>query len=193
MNTQPVIGILGGSFNPVHAGHLMVADFIAQTASLDAVWLSLSPANPLKATSINISDEDRMNMLTIAVDGHPRLKAINDELSLPRPSYTLTLLNHLSEKYPEHQFKLIIGSDNWLIFDRWRNHDAILQQYGVIIYPRPGYEIARPVDPRAMLIEAPCIEISSSFIRESISLGLDMRAFLPQGVNSYISQHHLYL
>lgn len=188
-----VVGVMGGSYDPVHIGHMMVASFIAQSGAVDEVWMSMSPASPLKDGRHPASDTDRMTMLQLAVEGAIGLRAIDTELSLPRPSYTVTLLDTLAVKYPHKQFKLIIGSDNWLVFDRWYAHDEIISRYGVIIYPRPGY----PVNPQSLpqgvsLIEAPNIEISSTFIRQEIRQGKDMNFFLPAGVFKYITQHKLY-
>lgn len=187
------IGIMGGSFNPVHTGHLMVANYLRQVAGLDDVWLSLSPANPLKPDAHPVDDARRFEMLSMALEGSTGLRAIDTELNLPRPSYTLQLLDTLSTQYPRYKFKLIIGSDNWLIFDRWRDTGKILDNYGVIIYPRPGYDISDPADPRARLVKAPTVDISSTFIRDSIARGIDMNYFLPQSVYNYIKQHNLYI
>ncbi len=186
------IGILGGSFNPVHIGHLMVASYIRQLAALDEVWLSLSPENPLKEEGAHASDSDRMAMLRIAIEPGHGLAATDLELALPRPSYTIDFLHHIAIRFPDCRFKLIIGSDNWLIFDRWKEHQAILDEFGVIVYPRPGYPLDEITDPRAKLVEAPGIDISSTLIRQSIRDGLDMNFFLPHGVYSYILKHNLY-
>lgn len=186
------IGILGGSFNPVHAGHLMVASYVRQAAGLDEVWLSLSPANPLKSDARPASDADRMAMLRLAVTEGHGLSCTDIELTLPRPSYTLDFLDHLARRFPDCRFRLIIGSDNWLIFDRWRSPEDILSKYGVIVYPRPGYPLEAIDDPRALLVNAPGIDISSTMIREAIGGGMDMNFFLPPGVYSYIVTHNLY-
>ncbi len=193
MTPRRKIGILGGSYNPVHAGHLMVASYVAQTAGLDEVWLSLSPANPLKASSHPASDDDRLAMLRLAVGDAPRLKVCDEELRLPRPSYTLQLLEHLASIYPDCDFTLIIGSDNWLLFDRWRDPEVILQRYGVIVYPRPGYPMPALIPDRVTVVEAPTVDLSSTLIRDAISDGLDMNFFLPAGVYSYIKEHNLYI
>lgn len=187
------IGILGGSFNPIHIGHLMVADYIRQVAGLDSVWLSLSPANPLKESVVQASDSDRLAMLRLALDGESNLKAVDYELQLPRPSYTIGYLRHLSSRFPDCRFRLIIGSDNWLIFDRWKESEAILNEFRLIVYPRPGFEVSVIDDPRARLINAPGIDISSTFIRNAIQHGFDMNFFLPRGVYSYIKTNNLYL
>lgn len=186
------IGILGGSFNPVHAGHLMVASYVCQIARLDEVWLSLSPANPLKTGLAGASDSDRLNMLRIAVDGSESLKVCDAELSLPRPSYTLTLLDLLTEQYPDCSFRLIIGSDNWLLFDKWRDPDVIREKYGIIVYPRPGYEVEGELPENVEMVDSPTVNLSSTFVREAINRGIDMNFFLPQGVYIYIKEHKLY-
>ena len=187
------IGILGGSFNPVHAGHLMVASYVRQVARLDEVWLSLSPANPLKTDVRPASDADRLAMLRLAVQPGHGLSVTDLELSLPRPSYTIDFLNELASRWPDCRFHLIIGSDNWLIFNKWRDPEEILDRFGVIVYPRPGYPVERIDDARAMLVDSPGIDLSSTQVREAIARGLDMNFFLPAGVYSYIKEHNLYV
>lgn len=185
--------MMGGSFNPVHIGHLMVASYIAQTAGLDGVLLSMSPANPLKEGTHPVDDAHRLAMLRIAVGNDPRLEVTDIELALPRPSYTLTLLDELSRRNPDTDFVLIIGSDNWQVFDRWRAHEEIIARYGVIVYPRPGYDVVIGDDnPGVRLVDAPTVNLSSTFVRESIAAGLDMNFFLPAGVFDYIKKNELY-
>lgn len=184
---------MGGSFNPVHIGHMMVASYIAQTAQLDEVWLSLSPANPLKQRDDSTTDAQRLDMLRIAVAGTTGIDVTDTELTLPHPSYTLPLLDTLAQRHPDTDFRLIIGSDNWLVFDKWRDPERILADYGVIIYPRPGYDITLPLPPRAQLVNAPTVDMSSTFVRQAIKNGLDMNYFLPAGVYKYIQEHNLYL
>lgn len=188
------IGILGGSFNPVHCGHLMVASYVRRAAGLDEVWLSLSPANPLKQGLQQESDTRRMEMLRLAVAPGHGLGCTDLETTLPRPSYTVDFLDRLSTFYPDCRFTLIIGSDNWLVFDRWKASQEILDRYGVIIYPRPSYPIAdiASLDRRARFVDAPGIDISSTMIRDSIHRGMDMNYFLPAGVYDYIETHNLY-
>lgn len=188
------IGILGGSFNPVHIGHIILADYIVQFTDITQVWLMLSPLNPLKANSDElIPDIHRLEMLRIATDGNFRLKPCDIELSMPQPSYSINSLNLLQELHPDKQFSLIIGSDNWLAFDRWRSHHEIQQKFNPIIYPRPGYEIGtESLPPNVTLVNAPTLDISSTFIRKAITAGKDMQNFLPQGVAEYINQNGLY-
>lgn len=188
------IGILGGSFNPVHIGHLMLASYLTQFTNLDAVWLTLSPLNPLKASSSELlPDIQRLKMLEIAVKGTERIGLCDIELSMPRPSYTVDTLSLLSRRYPGRRFKLIIGSDNWRIFEQWRDYETILRDYGVIVYPRPGYEVKETIfDDRVEQVNAPVTDLSSTFIRRALAKGKDMNLFLPAGVYDYIKTHHLY-
>ncbi len=186
-------GILGGSFNPVHAGHIMLASYLAQFVGLDEVWLMLSPANPLKEKTSDVTDAQRLEMLRLACQGHSGIAPTDIELTMPRPSYTINSLSRLSDLYPERDFSLIIGSDNWLIFDRWRNSREIIERFSPIIYPRPGYEVERgSLAEGVTLVDAPQIEVSSSFIRRGISDGKDMSAFLPDAVARYIEKENLY-
>ena len=186
------IGILGGSFNPVHIGHLMLASYLVQWGYVDKVWLTLSPLNPLKKDSTElIPDVKRLAMLNMAIKGSPNLDVCDIELSLPTPSFTINTLQALSATYPGKHFKLIIGSDNWAVFDRWRDGQKILDNYGVIVYPRPGYKVEKH-DDGMDLVAAPTVNISSTFIRKAIAKGRNMEFFLPSGVFKYIQNHKLY-
>ncbi len=187
------IGILGGSFNPVHAGHTIVADYMSQFGGFDEVWLTLSPLNPLKSGNNEmLPDNMRLEMLHIAVAGSPRIKVCDIELKLPRPSYSYVTLDALASEYPDYTFEMIIGSDNWQVFNLWRKGDYILDNYGVAVYPRPGYEIEE-THAGMRVVSAPLVELSSTFIRESIKTGHDMTFFLPPGVMDFISHNGLYL
>lgn len=187
------IGVLGGSFNPVHIGHMMLASYIQQFTDLDEVWLSLSPLNPLKAGSDElIPDLIRLKMLELAIGNTSGLNICDYELSMPRPSYTINTLRYLAKRYPRHNFKLIIGSDNWKIFDQWKDHEAIISEFGVIVYPRPGYQVGTIYDDGVDVVNAPMADISSTFIRKALARGWNMNYFLPQGVYDYIIKNNLY-
>ncbi len=187
------IGILGGSFNPVHIGHTMLASYLQQFAGLDEVWLTLSPLNPLKANPEElIPDVQRLRMLERAIGNTKGLNICDIELAMPRPSYTINTLRYLAKRYPRHTFKLIIGSDNWKIFDQWKDAESILSDFGVIIYPRPGYPLGTIYDDGVDVVSAPTADVSSSFIRKALAKGKDMNYFLPQGVYSYILDNNLY-
>ena len=194
MTLRPRIGILGGSFNPVHLGHIQLADYLVQTTQLTAVWLMLSPRNPLKQYPADMpSDEQRMDMLRIAAEATPRLEATDIELSMPRPSYTIDSLRRLRSLHPDVDFSLVIGSDNWLVFDQWRDYRSIIDEFSPVIYPRPGYPVDTDSLPEGVtLVSAPMLDISSTQLREAIAAGLDMNLFLPAGVMDYIHTNNLY-
>lgn len=187
------IGILGGSFNPVHIGHMMLASYLCQFGGLDEVWLTLSPLNPLKVASDElIPDLTRLKMLEIAVGDTKGLNVCDYELAMPKPSYTINTLRYLAKRYPRHSFKLIIGSDNWKIFDQWKDHDSIISDFGVIVYPRPGYPVGTIYEDGVDVVNAPTANISSTFLRKAIAKGKDVKYFLPPGVNDYIKENKLY-
>lgn len=186
------IGILGGSFNPVHIGHIMVAMYLTQWKIVDRVWLTLSPQNPLKDAGTLIPDLKRLEMLRIACKDLKNVEICDIELSMPRPSYTIDTLNFLKKRYPNKQFKLVIGSDNWNAFDHWKNGDDILDEFGVIVYPRPGKEVKNLYVDGMDLVHSPSIDLSSTFIRQAIAKGKDVSCYLPHGVYEYIINNGLY-
>ena len=189
------IGFYGGSFNPVHTGHLILADYMAQFAGLDEVWLSVSPLNPLKAGEERpVDDDDRLAMLRLAIGDNPQLKISTIELSMPLPTYTSDTLREISRLHPDAKFSLIIGSDNWKLFDRLRCPEEIVERFSPIIYPRPGYEVdARTLPQGVTLLEkAPLLDISSTFIRGAIASGHNMEYFVTSRVWNYIVKHSLY-
>ena len=189
---EQTIGILGGSFNPVHIGHMIIASYIAQWGYVDKVWLTLSPQNPFKDASGLIPDLKRLAMLNMATRTASCIETCDIELSMPRPSYTINTLDVLRKQHPNKHFKLIIGSDNWRVFEQWRDWERILDEFGVIVYPRPGYDIDRKSVDGMEIAHAPLIDISSSFIRQAISHGKDCSFFLPNGVYKYIMDNKFY-
>ena len=188
------VGIYGGSFNPVHTGHLIVASYIAQWSEVDEVWLMLSPLNPFKAKDPELIDaEAREEMLRIAVEGNDILGICDEQLSMPVPSYTIDTLDALSARHPHTHFKCIIGSDSWKGFSGWKDYSRIISEYGVIIYPRPGYEVNPAELPEGVaLVPAPCVDISSTFVRKAVREGKDVSYFVPDDVADYIAANRLY-
>lgn len=188
------IGIFGGSFNPVHIGHLLLADYLAQTIPLHAIWFMLSPQNPLKRYPSSMpSDADRLAMLRIAAEQSPRLQVTDVELDMPRPSYTIDSLRRLRELHPHTRFSLIIGSDNWHIFHQWKDYQTIIREFTPVVYPRPGYEVdPLSLPPEVTLVDAPLIDLSSTAVRDFIARGVDVSLMLPAGVADYISRKNLY-
>lgn len=189
------IAVFSGSFNPVHTGHAALASYMAQCAGgVDEVWMLVTPENPLKPVEGLLPDNVRLEMVRLVCDALPGLRASDFEFSLSRPSFTYRTLCALREAYPEHSFTLAVGSDNWLIFNQWRDWQRIIAEFGLIVYPRPGYEIEPSSLPEGVrwMGDAPQMEISSSWIRGQIALGRDMSYFLPSAVYEYIRKHHLY-
>lgn len=187
------IAILGGSYNPVHVGHLMLASYLSQwVEGIDGVWLNLSPKNPLKNASSLAADTHRLAMLRLAARDCSRIGICDIELEMPRPSYTIATLDALRQRYPEKSFRLAIGADNWAIFDRWKDYQRIIADYGVIVYPRRGSYLEGKAPDGVAFVDAPLVDVSSTFIRESIAQGKDMRCFLPHGVADYIRDNKLY-
>ena len=172
-------GIFGGSFNPIHNGHISLALQLKERAGLDEVWLMVSPQNPLKQSGDLLADDLRLHMARLAVEGVEDITVSDYEMHLPRPSYTWNTLEALSTDYPERQFVLMIGGDNWAIFDRWYHADDIRRKYEIIVYTRT------PGDPGF-------IDLSSTAVRERIRQGRSIRSMVPRAVADYIKQHGLY-
>lgn len=182
-----------GTFNPVHNGHMVIANYMAEFTDLDQVWMVVSPHNPLKPAGSMLQDYHRFHLATLAIGDYKKIKASKIEFTLPKPSYTITTLTYLQEKYPNDNFVLIMGSDNLVTFKKWKNWEQILEYYEIYIYPRPesdGGELKN--DPKVKYIEAPLMEISSTFIRQSIKSKKDVRFMLPESVYNYIEEMHFY-
>lgn len=187
------VGIFSGTFNPIHMGHIMLASYFVEYNYFDEVWLSVSPHNPVRQRASSGEDKHRCAMAQIAADSVRGVKYCDIEFSLPQPSYTINTLDALREQYPQHDFTLIIGADNWLIFDRWYCHERILNEYHLCIYPRRGYDIDENQLPsRVTYARAPMVELSSTWIREGLAAGRNLTTFLPHGVYRYIVDNNLY-
>ncbi len=182
-----------GSFNPVHIGHLALGNYIAEFADVDEVRYIVSPLNPLKNENDLLDDSIRLEMLRQSLSGYSKFTVSDIEFSLPKPSFTCQTLSALTEKEPDTQFTLIIGSDNVDIFDKWKNYEWIMANYPILVYPRLGSSNLIPANFHNMtLIDAPIIEISSTFIRQSLKAGKDIRFFLPEAAHQIIKTHQLY-
>ncbi|WP_294589146.1 nicotinate (nicotinamide) nucleotide adenylyltransferase [uncultured Bacteroides sp.] len=177
------IGLFSGSFNPIHIGHLALANYLCEYEGLDEVWFMVSPHNPLKSEEELMDDEFRLELVKLAIDGYSKFRASDFEFRLPRPSYTVNTLDELKRQYPEHTFHLIIGSDNWALFPRWYESERILAENRIIVYPRPGYPVDKAALPEnVMLTSSPVFEISSTFIREALNEGKNICYFLHPAV-----------
>lgn len=189
---QPRIGIFGGSFNPIHVGHIAIARELLSLAHLDEVWFLVSPLNPFKKAATDLLDDDKRLLLTQrALEGEPHLKASDYEFHLPKPSYTWNTLQHLKADYPDKQFVLIIGADNWLAFDRWAHPDYILSNFDIAVYARPDC----PIDPKALpsrvhLYNMGLFDISSTLIRARVRQGLSVTGMVPAAIEPLCRQFY---
>ena len=188
-----MIGLYFGSFNPIHIGHLAIANYFVEFAPLNELWFVVSPHNPLKEKSSLLPDYQRFEIVNQALRDYPKFKVSNIEFSLPKPSYTTDTLAYLKEKYPTKKFALIIGEDNLSSFHKWKNYEQLLNDQKILVYPRPNCEQTKFHEHQnVQLINAPNIEISSSFIRNSIRKGKDVRFFVPEKAWEYIDEMNFY-
>lgn len=188
------IGIYSGSFNPVHLGHLKLAEYIVENEIVDEVWFVVSPCNPLKNQSELLDEYLRLEMLIFAIQSQPKFKASDVEFTMPIPSYSINTLHLLSSQYPDYQFQLIIGSDNALVFDQWKNYNQLLAEFPILVYPRKGYDFSEVAEiyPQMQLLYTPYYDISSTQIREFIAQKKDASQWLHPIVNQFIIDNNLY-
>ena len=187
------IGLFFGSFNPIHNGHLMLTNYLAEYGGLDEIWFVVSPQNPFKDKKSLLADRHRLYMVEMAIKDDERFQVCDIEFYMPQPSYTIDTLTRLQERHPNTDFYLICGMDNIESFKKWKNYEAILQYHHLMVYPRKGYSSNELVNhPSVMVVEAPEIEVSSTFIRNAISEGKDVRYFVPKDVYKYIVDMHFY-
>lgn len=176
-------GIFSGSFNPIHIGHLALANYLCEFGEVDEVWFVVSPHNPLKKPADLWPDELRLRLVQLAIGDYPYFHASDFEFHLPRPSYTIHTLDCLKKAYPDREFHLIIGSDNWQRFGCWRESERIIAENQLLVYPRPGYPVNKDLLPtNVRIVKSPTFEISSTFIRYALAEGKDVRYFLHPAV-----------
>lgn len=186
-------GLYFGSFNPIHIGHLAIANYFVEFAELDELWFVVSPQNPLKQKSSLLADYHRLELVNKAIADYPKFKASNIEFGLSKPSYTTDTLAYLNEKYPNRNFALIMGEDNLSSLHKWKNYEILLENQKILVYPRPDCKESQfHIHKNVRLIEAPLIEISSSFIRSSIKEGKDIRFFVPSATWQFIDEMNFY-
>ncbi|WP_019988399.1 nicotinate (nicotinamide) nucleotide adenylyltransferase [Rudanella lutea] len=188
------IGLFFGSFNPIHVGHLIIANTMATATDLEQVWFVVSPQNPFKKTKSLLHEFDRLDMVERAIADNSRLKATDVEFSMPRPSYTIDTLRKLQEKYPQHGFTLIMGEDNLEQFANWKSYETILNEFALYVYPRPR-AVASPFreHPSVRLVEAPLLDISATFIRDSVRANRSIRYMVPEVVEEMIERKKYYI
>lgn len=187
------VGLFFGTFNPVHIGHMIIAQYMLEYSDMDQLWFIVTPHNPHKKKSTLLDDRQRLHMVDLAIRDHVRMKASDEEFHLPQPSYTITTLSHLSEKYPDKKFSLIMGMDNLQSFHKWKNFDRIIDQHDLYVYPRPGFDGGEFGDhPKVHVIDAPNMEISATRIREALRDKKDISFMLPEKVWEYLRDTNLY-
>jgi len=187
------IGLFFGSFNPVHVGHMFIADHMATHTDLDEVWMVVSPQNPLKKQSNLARDYDRLHLVNLAIGEHKNIRASNIEFDLPKPSYTVDTLTYLHEKYPNKEFALIMGGDNLATIHKWKNYEILLRDYDIYVYSRPENDLGEYWDlPNIVIAKAPLLHISATYIRKQIKEGKSVRYMLPAAVYEYIESSNMY-
>lgn len=187
------VGLFFGSFNPIHIGHMAIANYIVEYGPIDQLWFVVTPLNPLKKKSNLLDDYQRLELVNRAIDGDFRFQASDIEFRLPQPNYTINTLAYLKEKNPHTDFYLIMGADNYVTLKKWRNWELLVSDYKFLIYPRPGFDHnAVDFDGDFQIINAPNIEVSSTFIRNAISAQKDVRHFMPPRVQEYIEEMQFY-
>lgn len=189
------VGLYFGTFNPIHIGHLAIANYLVENSDLKEIWMVVTPHNPHKKKSTLLDDYQRLHMVHLATDDYDKIKPSNVEFNLPQPNYTVNTLAHLKEKYPDTDFTLIMGEDNLKSLPKWKNHQVLLDDFNIIVYPRisKGEIPTELVDHSSITkINAPIMEISSTMIRNAISQNQDLRYFLHQDVYTYLNEMNFY-
>ena len=186
------IGLYFGSFNPIHIGHLIIANFVANHTDLKQVWLVVSPQNPLKPASTLLNEHHRLHLARLATEDNPKLKVSSIEFKLQRPSYTIDTLTYLKERYPEHVFSVIIGSDSYQNIHKWKSYDLLMKEFEIIVYKRPRFAVNSKVPSNHIILEAPLLDISSTFIRDEIKTGRSIKYLVPEEVRVEIENQGYY-
>ena len=189
------IGLYFGTYNPIHVGHLIIANHMVEHSDLDEIWMVVTPHSPHKKKKSLLNDVHRLSMVEIAVEDYPKIKSSNIEFNLPQPNYTVHTLAHISDTYPEHTFSLIMGEDNLKSLHKWKNHELILEHHHIYVYPRVSegkVETQFDKHPKIHSVKAPIVEISSSNIREGIKTQKNIRPLLPESVWQYIDEMNFY-
>jgi nicotinate-nucleotide adenylyltransferase len=186
------IGLYFGSFNPVHLAHLIIANHILNETDIEKIWFIVSPQNPFKSESSLLNEYHRLHLVKTAIEDDNRIKASDIEFTLPKPSYTSTTLAYLKEKNPEHEFCIIMGSDSFQNLHKWKNYEAIIKEYEVYVYLRPGFEVTNHVNARLHLVDAPLLQLSATQIRQYIKEGKSIRYLVPENVREEIEKGGYY-
>jgi len=183
------IGLFFGSFNPVHNGHLAIAEYVAQQKRFDQIWLVVSPNNPLKDKNDLLPENERFSMVKLAIKNYPYLFACDVEFSLPKPSYTINTLHFLENQYPNYEFSLILGNDNMVNFHHWKNYEEILERFTIYVYPRDNEVFEKKADPHIVYLDAPLLPVSATEIRNLLKQGKSAADYLPKEVERYLTNN----
>ena len=187
------VGLFFGSFNPVHNGHMIIANFMLEFSDLEQIFFVVSPQNPFKEKASLLEDYHRLALVKEAIGDTDKYYACDIEFKMPKPSYTIDTLTYLNEKYPDKEFSLIMGSDNLKNFHKWKNSSQIIDNYRLYVYPRPGFDEAEVKrNKNITIVEAPLVEISSTFIRNAVKEKKDVRFFMPERAWNYMKEMHFY-
>lgn len=186
------IGLYFGSFNPIHTGHLIIVNHILNDTELEKVWIIVSPQNPFKTSTGLLNEYDRLHLVRVATEDDTRIKASDIEFNLPKPSYTVNTLAYLAEKYPEHEFSIIMGSDSFQNLSKWKNHEVIVSGYPIYVYKRAGFEIENALNAKMKIVDAPLLQISATQIRQLIKQGKSIRYMVPPRVMEEIEKGGYY-
>ncbi len=191
--TKKKVGLFFGSFNPVHNGHMIIANYILEFSELEQIFFVVSPQNPFKKKVSLLADYHRLALVKEAIADNDRFHACDIEFKMPKPSYTIDTLTYLKEKYPEKEFSLIMGSDNLQNFHKWKNSNQIIKNHKIYVYPRPGFQEKKfQTSKNIIIINAPLMEISATFIRNAVKDKKDIRYFMPERVWNYLKEMHFY-
>jgi len=197
LSPKPVrlkVGLYFGSYNPIHIGHLAIANYMVEFTDIDQLWFVVSPQNPHKKKENLLADYHRLELVERAFEGDDRFRASNIEFNLPKPSYTVDTLAYLHERYPDYSFVILMGSDNLENFHKWKNYEVILENYGIIVYPRQGFDKSKIQNHKNITVAkgAPLMDISSTFIRNAVKEGKDVRHFMPPKAWKYLDEMNFY-
>ena len=185
-NTLMKVGLYFGSFNPVHVGHLIIANHVLNETDLDKIWFIVSPQNPFKQNNSLLNEYDRLHLLRTAIEDDPRMKVSDIEFYLPKPSYTINTLTYLGEKYPEQNFFIIMGSDSFQNIDKWKNYETIINNYNIYVYKRKGFDVTNNKTAGIKILDAPLLEISATNIRQLVKQGKSIRYMVPEKIREEI-------